>query len=27
VNNGSPTEVEFTSQEYDEQVREFARKL
>jgi hypothetical protein len=27
VNNGSPTEVEFTSEEYDGQVREFARKL
>ncbi len=27
VNTGSPTEVEFTSEEYDEQVREFARLL
>ena len=27
VSTGSPTEVEFTSEEYDEQVREFARKL
>jgi hypothetical protein len=27
VSNSSPTEVEFTSEEYDEQVREFARKL
>jgi hypothetical protein len=27
VNIGSPTEIEFTSEEYDEQVREFARKL
>ena len=27
VNTGSPTEVEFTSEEYDEQVREFARSL
>jgi hypothetical protein len=27
VNTGTPTEVEFTSEEYDEQVREFARRL
>jgi hypothetical protein len=27
VSTGSPTEVEFTSEEYDEQVREFARTL
>jgi hypothetical protein len=27
VGTGSPTEVEFSSEEYDEAVREFARKL
>jgi hypothetical protein len=27
VGTGSPTEVEFTSEEYDEPVKEFARKL
>jgi hypothetical protein len=27
VNTSSPTEVEFTSEEYDAQVKEFARKL
>jgi len=27
VSTGSPTEVEFTSEEYDEQVKEFARLL
>ena len=27
VSTGSPTEVEFTSEEYDEQVRKFARSL
>jgi hypothetical protein len=27
VSTASPTEVEFTSEEYDEQVREFARSL
>jgi hypothetical protein len=27
VITGAPTQVEFTSQEYDEQVREFARSL
>ncbi|UCF98734.1 MAG: hypothetical protein JSV89_04150 [Spirochaetaceae bacterium] len=27
VSTGSPTEVEFTSEEYDEQVREFADRL
>ena len=27
VSTGSPTEVEFTSEEYDEQVKEFTRKL
>ena len=27
VTTGSPTEVEFSSVEYDEQVKEFARKL
>ena len=27
VSAASPTEVEFTSEEYDEQVREFTRKL
>jgi hypothetical protein len=27
VTTGSPTEVEFTSEEYDEQVKEFARRL